>query len=69
MAIRPCDEGDDELARRGCFLLGFFGALTLVLRFFLQGFFCHSGLVLSAVVVDIDCGLLMGKNTTPEVTM
>ena len=39
MAIRPGDEVDDELARQGSFLFGFFGALTLVLRFFLQGIF------------------------------
>ena len=69
MAIRPRDEGDDELARRGCFLLGFFVAVTLVLCFFLEGIFWHYWLVLSAVVVNFDCGLLMGKNTITEVTI
>ena len=39
VAIRPCDEGDDELARRDCFLSAFFAAVTLVLCFFLEGIF------------------------------
>ena len=38
MALRPDGEVDDELAWRGSFLFRFFGALTLILCFFLQGF-------------------------------